>query len=140
VIGGRVLDASTLVDFALVRPYPQALVWTAVEEGMVLAIPAAALASAWARTPVEAHDALAVLLALPNTIVEPLDAHDAREVGRLLAANASPASASSAESDPDRIRAGQVVACALRRGWPVVTGQARHLRRLHAEVEVDELP
>ena len=42
------LDASTLVDFALVRPYPQALVWTAVEEGMVLAIPATALAVAWA--------------------------------------------------------------------------------------------
>ena len=35
MIGGRVLDVSTLIGFALVQPYPQALVWTAVEESMV---------------------------------------------------------------------------------------------------------
>jgi hypothetical protein len=71
VIGGRVLDASTIVGFALVRPYPHALVWTAVEAGLVLAVPATALAAAWARTPPEAHDTLAVLLALPNRRLDP---------------------------------------------------------------------
>jgi hypothetical protein len=130
VIGGRVLDASTLVDFALVRPYPQALVWTAVELGMVLAVPAAALAAAWARTPEEAHDALAVLLALPNTVVEALDAGEARQVGRLLAGG----------RDDDLVRAGQVVSCGLRRGWPVVSGEPANLRALDPRVEVDELP
>jgi hypothetical protein len=130
VIGGRVLDASTLVDFALVRPYPQALVWTAVEEGMVLAVPATALAAAWARTPLEAHDALAVLLALPNTVVEALDANEARQVGQLLAG----------APDDDRVRAGQVVSCGLRRGWPVVSGEPEHLRALDPRVDVDELP
>ncbi len=130
MIGGRVLDASTLVDFALVRPYPQALVWTAVEEGMVLAIPAAALATAWARTPTEAHDALNVLLALPNTVVEPLDIDTAQHVGRLLALGAS----------DDDVRAGQVVHCGIRRGWPIVSGEPDLLRSLDARIEVDELP
>jgi hypothetical protein len=130
VIGGRVLDASTLVDFALIRPYPQALVWTAVEEGMVLAIPATALAAAWARTPVQAHDALAVLIQLPNTIVEPLDADVAHDVGRLLASGAS----------DDEVRAGQVVHSGIRRGWPVVSGEPALLRSLDPRVEVDELP
>jgi hypothetical protein len=130
VIGGRVLDASMLVGFALVHPYPQALVWTAVEEGMVLAVPAAALAAAWARTPAEAHDALAVLLHLPNTVVEPLGATEAQEIGAVLAR---------AGSDDD-VRAGQVAACGIRRGWPVVTADARTLRLLNPQLDVDELP
>lgn len=124
------LDASTLVGFALVHPYPQALVWTAVEEGMVLVVPATALAAAWARTPAAAHDALAVLLNLPITVVEPLDTEAAREVGGLLG---------TASSD-DAVRAGQVVACGLRRGWPVVSGDPHALRALDSRVEVDCLP
>jgi hypothetical protein len=150
VIGGRVLDASTLVGFAVVRPYPQALVWTAVEVGLVLAVPAAALATAWARTPPEAQDALAVLLALPNTVIEPLDAAQAREVGRILTARPTGSGKSRATSpgaghgDPplgdDAVRAGQVVACGLRRGWPIVSGEPRVLRELDPRVEVDELP
>lgn len=134
MIGGRVLDASTLVGFALVRPYPQALVWTAVEAGMVLAIPAAALAAAWARTPAEAYDALGVLLTLPNTVIEPLDAHEAGQVGRILA------DSTTLGGNGDAIRAGQVVACARRRGWPIVSGEPETLRRLDAHIELDELP
>ena len=119
-----------MVGFALVQPYPQALVWTAVEAGMVLAVPAAALAVAWARTPVEAHDALAVLLDLPNTVVEPLDLVAAREVGRLLGA----------ASSADLLRAGHVVACGLRRGWPVVSGEPASLLAVDRAVELDALP
>jgi hypothetical protein len=151
VIGGRVLDASTVVDFALVRPYSQALVWTAVEEGMVLVIPASALALAWADTPVEAHDALSVLLDLPNTVVEPLDTDEARRLGQLLAASI-PRPATSPDStahrakpdraDPDRadLRVAHVVSCGLRRGWPIVTGDAPALRRVAPHVEIDDLP
>jgi hypothetical protein len=138
VIGGRVLDASTLVDFALVRPYPQAMVWTAVEAGMVLAVPATALAEAWARTPVSAQDALAVLLALPNTVVEPLDAADAQRVGHLLSAHAL--TRTGPGSGTDQVRAGHVATCGLRRGWPVVTGEASTLRELDPRLDVDELP
>jgi hypothetical protein len=138
VIGGRVLDTSTLVDFALVRPYPQALVWTAVDAGMVLAIPATALAEAWARTPLDAQDALAVLLALPNTVVEPLDAAHAQMVGQMLSARSL--TRTGAGPVTDQVRAGHVATCGLRRGWPVVTGEASALRELDPGLDVDELP
>ncbi|MEV6971074.1 hypothetical protein AB0M47_38835 [Hamadaea sp. NPDC051192] len=129
VIGGRVLDASTLVDFALERPYPHALVWTAVDHGIVLAVPAAALATAWASLPTTAYDALGVLLDLPDTIIEALDAKTAREVGRLLAG-----------VDADAVRAGQVVGSGIRRGWPIVTADASALRAVDPRAEIDELP
>lgn len=129
MIGGRVLDVSTLAGFAGELPYPQALVWAAVEGDVVLAVPAAALVSAWASTPAGAHDALGVLLDLPNTVVEQLDQATAREVGRLLAGG-----------DVDAVRVGQVAASGLRRGWPVVTDDPGPLRALDPRVEVDELP
>lgn len=129
MIGGRVLDASTIVGFARVQPYPQALVWTAVEKDMVLALPAAAVATAGARTPADAQDALGVLLDLPNTVVEPLDGATARQVGTLLAGG-----------DTDAVRAGQVAASATARGWAVVTGEPGPLRAVDPRVEIDELP
>jgi hypothetical protein len=129
VIGGRVLDASTIVGFAHVQPYPQALVWTAVQEDMVLTVPAAAMAVAWARTPANVHDALGMLLELPNTVVEPLDGATARQVGTLLTGG-----------DTDAIRAGQVAASAIGRGWAVVTGEPGSLRAVDPRVEIDELP
>jgi hypothetical protein len=50
VIGGRVLDASALVAFASGDSiYAAALVWTAVEEGIVLVVPSTAIAAAWAQ-------------------------------------------------------------------------------------------
>ncbi|MGH3679738.1 MAG: hypothetical protein ACRDT2_05690 [Natronosporangium sp.] len=129
MIGGRVLDAPTLAGFAGELPYPQALVWTAVQEDIVLAVPAAALTSAWARTPAGVHDALDVLLGLPNTVVEPLDRDAAGEVGPLLAGG-----------DVDAVRAGQVVHSGIRRGWPVVTAEPAPLRAIDPRVEIDELP
>jgi hypothetical protein len=129
VIGGRVLDASVLVGFAEGLPYPQALVWTAVEADMVLAVPAAAVTTAWARTPSSAHDALEVLLGLPGTVVEVLGQAEAREVGRLLAGGHT-----------DAVRAGQVVRSGLRRGWTIVSAEPAHLRAVDPRVEIDELP
>lgn len=118
-----------LAGFAGEQPYPQALVWTAVQEDIVLAVPTCALTSAWARTPAGAQDALGVLLDLPNTVVEPLDRAVAGEVGRLLSGG-----------DVDAVRAGQVARSGLRRGWPVVTGEPAPLRAVDPRVEVDELP
>ena len=47
MIGGRVLDATALAAFAIGRPvYVRALVWAAVEENIVLAVPSAALGRA----------------------------------------------------------------------------------------------
>jgi hypothetical protein len=130
MIGGRVLDATALVAFAIGRPvYVRALVWAAVEENIVLAVPSAALGRAWALLELEHHPALQVLLDLPNTVIDELGPVAAQESGLLLAA-----------SGHDDIVAGQVAASARRRGWPAVTGEPGTLRKVDTTVTIEELP
>ena len=130
MIGGRVLDATALAAFAIGRPvYVRALVWAAVEENIVLAVPSAALGRAWALLEPENHPALQVLLDLPNTVIDELGPASAQESGLLLAA-----------SGQDDIVAGQVAASAKRRGWPAVTGDPGALRKLDSTVTIEELP
>jgi hypothetical protein len=130
MIGGRVLDATALAAFAIGRPvYVRALVWAAVEENIVLAVPSAALGRAWALLEPEHHPALQVLLDLPNTVIDELGSISAHESGLLMAA-----------SGQDDIVAGQVAASAKRRGWPAVTGEPGALRKLDSTVTIEELP
>lgn len=130
MIGGRVLDSSALAAFATGRPvYVRALVWAAVEQNIVLAIPSAALGRAWSVLEPEHHAALQVLLGLPNTVIHELDPTTAQEAGLLMAA-----------SGQDDIVTGQVVSTARRRGWPAVTGDPGALRKLDSAVFVEELP
>ncbi len=130
MIGGRVLDATALAAFAVGRPvYVRALVWAAVEENIVLAVPSAALGRAWSMLEPEHHPALQVLLDLPNTVIDELGPASAQESGLLLAA-----------SGQDDIVAGQVAASAKRRGWPAVTGEPGALRKLDTTVTIEELP
>jgi hypothetical protein len=130
MIGGRVLDTTALAAFAIGRPvYVRALVWAAVEENIVLAVPSAALGRAWALLEPEHHPALQVLLDLPNTVIDELGSMSAQESGLLLAA-----------SGHDDIVAGQVAASAKRRGWPAVTGDPAALRKLDTTVAIEELP
>jgi hypothetical protein len=129
-IGGRVLDSTALAAFAVGRPvYMRALVWAAVEENIVLAVPSAALGRAWALLEPEHHAALQVLLDLPNTVIDDLSPASAQESGLLMAA-----------SGGDDIAAGQVAASARRRGWPAVTGDPGALRKLDTAVAIEELP
>jgi hypothetical protein len=130
MIGGRVLDATALAAFAIGRPvYVRALVWAAVEENIVLAVPSAALGRAWSMLDPEHHAALRVLLDLPNTVIDELGPVSAHESGMLLAA-----------AGQDDIVAGQVAASARRRGWPAVTGDPAALRKLDTTVAIEELP
>ncbi|MEJ3656649.1 hypothetical protein WEH80_27190 [Actinomycetes bacterium KLBMP 9759] len=130
MIGGRVLDSTALAAFAIGRPvYMRALVWAAVEENIVLAIPSAALGKAWSLLEPEHHAALQVLLDLPITVIDELGTASAQESGLLLA-----------ESGLDDIAAGQVALSARRRGWPAVTGEPGSLRKLDASVTIEELP
>jgi hypothetical protein len=130
MIGGRVLDATALAAFAIGRPvYVRALVWAAVEENIVLAVPSAALGRAWSMLEPEHHPALQVLLDLPNTVIDELGSVSAHESGLLLAA-----------SGQDDIVAGQVAASAKRRGWPAVTGEPAALRKVDTAVTIEELP
>lgn len=131
VTGGRVLDSDALSDFATIRTvYTQTLTWFAVDHGVVLAIPAAALAAAWPTTPAE-REVLNVLLSLPVTIIDPLDDEAASGMGELLTANT--------EVAPDVVAA-HVAYSAHRRGWPVVTTRPERLRALVPSLEIECLP
>jgi hypothetical protein len=124
VIGGRVLDASMIVSFATgTSVYAAALVWTAVEEGIVLAVPSTAVAEAWADLADKHQPVLDVLLQLPVTVVDDLDGQQARAVGGL---GGQPLDA-------------HALLCARDRGWPLVTADAP--RYLPSDgVEIEQLP
>lgn len=69
MIGGRVLDAAALIAFASrTSVSAEALVWTAVEEGLVLVVPSSVVAAAWTLLAEKEHLVLDVLLQLPVTI------------------------------------------------------------------------
>jgi predicted nucleic acid-binding protein len=126
VIGGRVLDASAVMAFASQRSvYAAALVWTVVQEHMVLVLPSAAVAAAWSQLDAKYHPLLEVLLRLPNTVIDDLDADRARAVGQL---------------EPGDLEAAHAVACAQRRGWPLVTTDATRYKEFNVEVPAEELP
>jgi hypothetical protein len=126
VIGGRVLDASAILAFSTGRSiYAAALVWTAVEEGIVLVLPSTAVATAWAQLPEKAHSVLEVLLQLPVTLVDDLTATRARTVG---------------VRGGDQLHAHSLL-CAHERGWALVTessGQYTGVDR--SGVEIEQLP
>jgi hypothetical protein len=130
-VGGRILDSSAILAFVAGKPYSSAIVWHAVEQGVVLAVPAAALAEAWAQTSPKDHDVLNVLLSLPVVVVDALTADDARHSGAMLAG----------EGGPALVAAAHVVCRArVRRGWAIVTDRPGTLRALDPAAEVDELP
>lgn len=125
MIGGRVLDTSALVAFAARSSvYAEALVWTAVEEGLVLVVPSTAAAAAVAELGEKDLPVLEVLLVLPVTVVDDLTLARARAVGHL---------------GGDQLAA-HVVACARDRGWPVVTAIADRYHAHAGTVEVEQLP
>jgi hypothetical protein len=125
VIGGRVLDASAVLAFASQSSvYAAALVWTAVEEGLVLAVPATAVAAAVAVLAEKDRAVLDVLLTLPVTVVDDLTAERAYAVGAL---------------GGEQLDA-HAVACARDRGWPVVTAEAHRYAARDGAVEVEQLP
>lgn len=124
MIFGRVLDASTLVAFAAqTSVYAAALIWTAVEENIVLVVPSTAVAVAWAELDAEQHPVLEVLLRLPVTVVDTLDAERARTIGIL------------GGDQPDT----HAAACVRERGWPLITADATRYTR-YPGLTVEELP
>ena len=105
--------------------YAAALVWTAVEEGIVLAVPATAAAAAWAQLREKDHPVLEVLLRLPATITDELTAARARAVGGL----------------GGELADAHAVLCARDRGWPLVTGDSARYSGLDLSgVELESLP
>ena len=131
MIGGRVFDVTAIVDFATARSvYAEALVMTAIEENIVLVVPGAALARAAALIPPGHELGVDVLLGLPCTGVDDLDAAQARAVGALLRQCDQP--------DCD-VATVHMVLCAQQRGWPVVTNDRAPLLALDSSVEIESL-
>ena len=131
MIGGVVLDVAAVVGACLRYPYPEAVVWSGLDLGNVIAIPAAVLAEAQARLPMASLDILDVLLDLPNTVVPALDAPAARQCAALLAL---------APEHRAQVAAAHAVYEAVRRGWPVTTNREQLLRNPDPGVHVDPMP
>jgi hypothetical protein len=131
MIGGRVFDVTAVVEFATARSvYVEALVMTAIEENIVLVVPGAALARAGALIPAGHELGVDVLLGLPCTVVEALDATQARAVGALLRQCGQPGV---------DVAVAHVVLCAQQRGWPVVTNDPGPLLALDNTLEIESL-
>jgi predicted nucleic acid-binding protein len=129
VIGGRVLDSSAVRAFVEQRSvYVSALVWTATEEDIVLLIPASVLAEVRAEAGDAERAVLDVLLGLPITVVDPLDARRSREAADLLGPGGT-----------DDLASAQAAACALARGWPLVSAQPSRFVGV-VGLAVEELP
>lgn len=134
-LGGRVLDHHALVAWARVEPYAQALVWSAMEIGMAVVVPIAALPLAYAAISESDRDVLRTLLDLPVTLRDQLDEAEAPAIGAIVAGAAAPGALTS-----DALALACIVHSARRRGWPVLTGNAAALRALDPDLGMDELP
>jgi len=134
VIGGQVLDTTALADAATGRSiYARALIRTAVEVGIVLAVPAAALMQAYASVPAGGRPFLDLLLDLPVAVFEPLGQAALQSAGVLLAE-------AGAGDTPYGLATAHTALVARCRGWPVVTANGDLLRRLAPELRIELLP
>ncbi|MGH3824406.1 MAG: hypothetical protein ACRDRA_16480 [Pseudonocardiaceae bacterium] len=129
-IGGVVLDSTALLAFVSGRPYVAAVVWHAVDHGVVLVVPAASLADAQARLLTADLEVIEALVDLPVTIVVDLNRSAARQVAAVLAK----------AGKPDCLAAGHAAWAARNRGMPVMTSDPTLLSALAADIEIDELP
>ncbi len=105
-----------------------ALVWTATEEDIVLVVPASVLSEVRAGTDETSAAVLAVLLGLPVAIVDVLDAHRAKDAGDLAALVGA-----------IDLPSAHAAACALARGWPLVTAEPAQYTAVR-ELIIEELP
>jgi hypothetical protein len=132
IIGGVVLDVPSVIGACRRDPYPEAVVWSTLDTGDVVAIPAAVLAEARIRIPASGRDILDVLLDLPNTVVPTFDQAAATYCAHVLAALP-------ADQRPD-LAAAHAVFEATHRSWPVTTDRGALLATLDPTVQIDAMP
>ncbi len=126
MIGGRVLDSSCLIAFATqASVYAAALVWTSVQENIVLVLPSTSVAAAWSGLEDKHRPVLEVLLRLPTAVVDELTTARARTVGDLAAGD---------------LEAAHAATCALERGWALATGEPDRYHPFGAGLSIEELP
>lgn len=126
------LDTSALLALADGRSvYCRALLTVATQEGIPLAVPAAALQSAWQSVSLEGRPWLTMMPELSTVVILPLTGEDARDAGLLAAEAADP-------SAP--IGTVHAVHVARTRGWPVVTADPATVHDLAPEVATEAIP
>lgn len=123
MIPGITLDAGGLIALDRGDRRVVVLLTRAAEAGVLVTVPASALAQAIRRPQRQAR--LARLIRQPGTDVVPLDRVDATNVGRLLAATGT--------AD---ITDAHVVICARRSGQQVISTDPDDLRRLDSRLEI----
>ncbi|MEU4229566.1 hypothetical protein AB0F17_35160 [Nonomuraea sp. NPDC026600] len=135
MIGGRIFDTSAILDFSRGRggtQYTQAVVWSSLEDGLVIVVPAPAVAAAIAQLPDHRHDVVDVLLGMPITVVTEITRGSIPALAQTLrAANARAAYAGTI---------GAVALAAQQRGWPVLTREPAPLSELWPDVRLEVIP
>ena len=129
MIGGQVLDLSALLSFARQTSiYAAALVWTAVEEDIVLLVPSTAVSLAWAQLDATAEPVLDVLIGLPIVVVDDLTRARGREIGEWL------------RSRTARLDIAHAAVCAAQRQWPLVTAERATYEQDQIDLAIEPLP
>jgi hypothetical protein len=127
VIGGKVVDPSALAAYLQGSLAIDAWLATAAAEGIVLYLPALALAEVRAVYP-DAEGWLSDLLSLPWVVHAELSPQDALTVAQMLI-----------ESRRWDASAGHVILVARQRGWPVLTTDPGRLQRIALDLDMNEL-
>lgn len=130
---GRVLDHTAIVDITTdTSVYGRAFLVAAVEMGMPLKAPAAALLQAWAAVPASARALLELFLEAPSVDIESLNAASATRAGvRVHAAH---------EAGVFDAAAAHTVDVAGQHGYPILTADPAPLRAIDPDVAIEELP
>jgi predicted nucleic acid-binding protein len=125
---GCVLAADAVVDIAISRSvFGQAFLVAAVETGMVLPVPTAAVLEAWATIRPEERVLLELFLDTPQVVVAELDGATAQRAGVR------------AHQSRD-IAAAHIADVALERELPVLTGRPEALRAIAPHLVIERLP
>jgi hypothetical protein len=134
MIGGRVLDTSAIYGFSRRSPYIEAVVWSSVEDHIVLLVPIPALAAALAQIPERDWDIVDVLLHdIPVTVTT---GDLTKETAASLADTLRPA----VGATPAALTAASVVHAAKTRGWPALTNEPYPLRVLWPDIVIEPMP
>jgi hypothetical protein len=134
VIGGRVLDTSAIYGFTRRSPYIEAVVWSSVEDHIVLLVPIPALAAALGQIPQRDWDIVEVLLRdVPVTVTT-------GELTEQTVASLATTLRSAGGAAAAALTAASVVHAARTRGWPVLTAEPYPLRALWPDIAIEPMP
>ena len=133
MIGGRVLDTSAIYAWSRRSPYAEAVVWSSVQDHIVIAVPIPALAAALSQIRERDWDIVDALLDLPVTITT-------GDLTRVSVSSLVKTLRPAGSHAPAALTAASVVEAATSRGWPVLTSEPYPLHSLAPQLVIEYLP